>query len=251
MFRHLTLALISVSLSAVPAFGDEEVQAVPPTVAPPTEVNQITAPPTSEEATSNEPDEGRHEAIFARLKELIKRVDALNHAGSKFPSKTIEHALRTEFMRHADGKKEITWHPRKQLSDADVAIALENFELLLGYAEKLVDLARKRRQGKKSDTEDRELRLLAVKSVIDQWNSRKGGNRMPASAGEETGPVGRMEIQRRKRLLAGLAAGDNYVGIPVKKIDDYGKKYKDALSTAAKEFEKFATAINKSAKGRR
>ena len=201
----------------------------------------------------------RDEFIFQRLKELVKHFDAANRKESPFPEKTIETALRSEFMYRTDGNVQISWHPGAVLNYSDKLVALDNLDLLIDYSEKLLWLSehgprRSKKMAKKSKEPqvdwESEMKLLAVKMAIDEQNSALSQklHRGIASLEHGTmapGPIGRQEWARHKKLLAGLVAGEDYTGFQVARIDDIGKRFKEVLQLGANEYVALASQINR------
>ncbi len=190
----------------------------------------------------------RDEALFDHLKAVVKRLDAANRKGIDFPVKAIESAIRTEFLRRTDGDKSFSWLRRKNLRDADKSVAQDNMDLLLDYSDHLLSARLKKGKAKLKPADAADMKIMAAKAVIDSHNVvKKGRDRSLASLGEHpTGlsQIGKVEAARRKHLVAGLVAGEDYSPVQVKKVDEYGKKLKLLLTASAKEYEKLAAAIN-------
>jgi len=194
----------------------------------------------------------RDEFLFSRIKEVVKKMDKANKKGISFPVKPVEIAIRSEFMRRAEGNHSLVWIHRSQLRDSDKNVALDNLELLVNYARHLLALNTPARSKKKGKAQELELKLQAAKAVIDDYNSRRSGDRSLASLSESPtglGKVGKEELARRRRLVGRLVAGSEYRAPYLGKIEDYGKALMDLLSASVREYEKFAAVINASDNG--
>ena len=257
----LTSALVALSALAAPkaAAADEEPAAAVPG-APPENLDakdgddapagQAPAPQAANQpsAQAGRPNEvvasggGRDQELFDRIKSIVKKMDAQNSKKLEFPSKAIETAMRAEFMRRTEGKNN-AWLRGRNIAEGDRSAALDNLELLVTYTERLLSMNKTKKKAK----ELADLKIMAAKSVIDRFNSARRGERGPASVGltprEGLGQTGRAEIARRRKLLAEMVAGEDYRPIEVKKIEDFGKRYKLKLQASVAEYEKLAQAM--------
>lgn len=198
------------------------------------EESDETTTASNEEATEEaapEKDE-RAEKLFKRLKGLVKKFDSRTAA---YPSPLVESAIRNEFLRQAEGKRDFAWLKGKTLEGADRSVAQDNFELFLNYAEKL---GATKPKAKDAD-------LLVVKGLMDRY-ARKGiaANEPP----EGLGKFGRAELKRQYALLGHLVSGPGYEPLKFAKLDDANKAYKARLVSARGEFEKLAKTMGGSKK---
>lgn len=214
------------------------------------EENQKSASPSHgyrEESTEAQI-QRRDEQIFKQLKDLIKRIDAASRKGVTFPVKPIEVALRTEFMRRVEKSFEISWYPKESLDGIDKAMAQDNLSLFIDFGSQLLRIAELTHgyaKNSKSAAFGEEVKLLAAKAVIDTHNRRFNGAQSNADKNPTMlGNAGLAERERKNRLLASMVAGESYMAIVVRNIDEYGKKYKSLLSISVKEYEKLAREIN-------
>lgn len=213
------------------------------------ETKPATAQAGETEASQAQSDAGldqREQQIFDRVKAIVKRLDAANGKEIEFPSKAIETAMRAEFMRRTENKNGIAWLKNKKLRDADLSVALDNMELLLTYTEKLASMNKKSsKKGKDLAKDHMEMKLLAAKSVIDRYNVARRGERGVASltAAQGLSAVGKAELARRRKLVAGLVGGEDYNAVQLKKIDEYAKRYRERLVASVQEYDKLASAM--------
>lgn len=266
MRKDFLLVMALVSGLCFPVFAAEE-EAAPESPAAETSETKpaegTTAAAPAPEAVEKEPvaqasggGSERDQAFTERVRELVKRFDTGSRVGKQFPFKDIEMAVRAEFMRRTEGNTTISWLGKKSVNEMDVTLAQDNLDLFLTFTERLLTMTKK---PKFSPREGEELKLMAAKAVIDEHNAQMGksSGRGLASVGgsDEMGPVGKAEMNRRRRLLGGLVAGEDYRPLKVAKSDEIGKAYKTALATAVKEYDAIATAINRAtgggAKGKR
>lgn len=194
-----------------------------------------TATASNDDGTSEAPAEekdARAEKLFQKLKSLVKKFDKRTAA---YPSPLVESAIRNEFLRQAEGKRDFGWIRGKNLDGGDRAVAQDNFELFLTYADKL---AAAKPKAKDAD-------LLVVKGLIDRYG-RKGisANEPPEGLGKH----GRAELKRQYALLGHLVSGPGYEPLKFSKLEDAGKAYKARLVSARSEFEKLAKAMGGSKK---
>ncbi len=193
----------------------------------------------------------KDEWVFSRLKELVKRFDAASRRGVQYPIKQVETALRSEFMFRSDGNIHISWLFSNSLTFADKLVALDNLDLLIDFAERSISIADEQHRGgkkkKKVVLEDLDLKLLAAKLVVDEQNKKSAAQRGLASVDRNNPSLtstGHAEWMRRKRILGSLVAGEDYAGIPVQKVEDIGKRYREILAQSVKEYEALAAAMN-------
>ncbi len=192
-----------------------------------------TASNDTEEAAPTEEKDARGEKLFKRLKGLVKKFDTRT---SPYPSPVIESAVRNEFLRQAEGKRDFAWLRGKNLEGGDRTVAQDNFALFLDYAEKIG--ASKGKAKKDAD-------LLVVKGLIDRYGrSGISANEPP----EGLGKAGRGELKRQYAMLGRLVSGPGYEPLKFAKLEDAGKAYKARLTSARGEFEKLAKAMGGSKK---
>lgn len=251
----ITLCLtFSANLNAEEVFvesDDGETAAAQSTESPEEAPESAAAPATKAapapmvaETTATTASSERDEDLSQRIRDMVKRLDSADRAGKNLPVKAIERAIRAEFMRRTEGKTKISWLPGR-LREADILVAQDNLELLLSYSERI--LTQMKPNKKYSKKEEEELLCMAAKGVIDQYNSPRRGSRGLASFGgpsQGLSAAGKNEIQRRRRLVGGMVAGEDYKPLTIKKIEDIGKAYKQTLLGAVKEYETMAVAIN-------
>lgn len=190
-----------------------------------------TASTDGEETSAEEKDE-RAERIFKKLKAFVKKLDGSSKA---YPNPLFESAIRNEFLRQAEGKRDFPWLRGKKLDGADRTVAQDTFELFFQYVEKL---GAAKKGAKDAD-------LMAVKSLIDKYGRRGIAANEPPDA---LGKTGRAELGRQNVLLGKLVAGPGYEPLKFAKIDDAGKAYKARLVAARAEYEKLAKAMGGSKK---
>ena len=243
-----------VALPPAQAFGDDE-EAEDTSVSSPSgrkltgaeaeedeEVSASTGEETATEETttaSNEAEEAPQEEKDLRAEKLFKRlkgfVKALDRRTTLYPQPLFESAIRNEFLRQAEGKRDLGWLRGKTLDAGDRAVAQDNFDLFLSYAEKI---GAAKKGAKDAD-------LLVVKSLIDRYGkSGMAANDPP----EGLGKVGRTELKRQYTMLGKLVSGPGYEPLKFAKLDDAGKAYKARLVAARAEFEKLAKALGGSKK---
>jgi hypothetical protein len=228
---------------------------------------QETAPKAAAPAANNSPDsssmsaaataanasmDAEDEILFERIKGFVKRLDAADRKGIEFPVKSIDTAIRAEFLRRTEGNMSFSWVGKHHMRSADTAMARGNLALLIEYGEHLLSLCKKGKVPK--DKQLMDLKMMAAKAVIDNANSHLNTSREPASATGEKGTlsaVGKAEMMRREKLLAHMVAGNDYKAIAVKNIDEYGRHYKDAMISSTKEYDKLAAAINMGAESKK
>jgi hypothetical protein len=187
---------------------------------------------TASNGDEEEEKDARAEKLFKRLKGFVKALDARSTA---YPNPLFESAIRNEFLRQAEGKRDLGWLRGKSLDSADRNVAQDNFELFLSYAEKL---GAAKKGAKDAD-------LLAVKSLIDRYaKSGMTANDPP----EGLGKVGRAELKRQYLLLGKLVSGPGYEPLKFTKLEDAGKAYRARLLLARSEFEKLAKSLGGSKK---
>ena len=235
----------------VPPEDQAAVEGQPPVEGPPAEQGgepQAEAPaeqeqpvaqaeaPTQPEAS---PSDARDEAVFSRIKGLVKKLDELDRKNIDFPFRNLEVAIRTEFLRRTEGKGGPSWI-RKNAREADKMVAFDNLDLFLNYAQRLVSQIKKKKYTPK-DLE--QMKATAVKQVVDDCNGKRRVERGLASIGETPrglSGTGKSELTRRRKLVARMVAGDDYEAINPKKFEDYGKVMKGKLLAAAREYDGLA-----------
>ena len=185
----------------------------------------------SSQAPAEEKD-ARGEKLFKKLKGLVKQFDKRT---KPYPSPLIESAIRNEFLRQAEGKRDFAWLRGKNLEGGDRTVAQDNFELFLNYAEKLGNAKPK---AKDAD-------LLVVKGLIDRYGRRGiAANEPPEGLGKN----GRAELKRQYALLGRLVSGPGYEPLKFAKLEDAAKAYKARLVSARGEFDKLASTMGGSKK---
>ncbi len=198
--------------------------------------------------TAQEPKNLRDQGIFDRIKTLVKRLDAQQRKGFEFPSKMVEAAIRSEFMRRTEGAEGPSWL-KKRTRESDKEVALDNLEMLLAYAEKLSwSHPGKSKDAKEAVNAVLEVKLLAAKAVVDRYNVRNtNGRRLASFSGfapaKGLSGIGKIEAARRGVLTGGQVAGEDFQPITGKKFEDYAKKYRSTLVASVMEYEKLAALV--------